>query len=240
MSFLVLWGGFIFVLAGCAAQREQEEGQDQQQALEFTTQRCSTNLIKDGGFENPVNVSMYGYETFLNGRSFGDASSTGVGVWNVEAPVFSPPLQCAIALFPNSYSTSNHLFHKTPDGHNFVDIGLKSQGENSPDYPNCSLSQLIQTDLVAGKLYKLSFLQSAFKYPSLQTIPGNVFVQIYLKDPSSSIYSEHFKVCPGSAWVFQGGDVTVPSSSGGQYTIAFSSDDPKSVSIIDAVWLTEK
>jgi hypothetical protein len=221
-----LWlAGTLLLLAGCASVSTPA----------FTTKRCCTNLIADGGFEDPVNFPPNDEITFNNGQTFGNG-----GVWTAHTP---PGYEfSAVALFTNAYSVSNKLFYPTPDGANFVDIGINTHGQN-PDGKNsaavnCQLTQTI--GLSAGQHYKLSFLQSAFAADGLSGTPGNVLVRVYLSDSNAPIYSEHFKVCAASAWVAQAGEVIVPPENGGQYTLEFSSDDANAVSVIDAVWLCAK
>jgi hypothetical protein len=222
----VRWlAGILLLFAGCASVPTPA----------FTTKRSCTNLIMDGGFEDPVNFPPNDEITFDKGQTFGNG-----GVWTAHTPKdyeFS-----AVALFENAYSVSNNLFYPTPDGANFVDIGINTNGQN-PDGENgatvnCHLSQTVA--LSAGQHYKLSFLQSAFAVATLSKTPGNVLVKVYLSDPKAPIYHEHFKVSPASAWVSQAGEVIVPADGGGQYTLEFSSDNANAVSVIDAAWLCEK
>ena len=198
------------------------------------------NLIRDGNFEDPDNVSNYGYEAYSQGQSFGFPVNN-IGVWLVA----EAETNMAVGLFPNTYNTSgpNQLFHATPDGTNFVYVGLDPQSNAGP-FPASTLKQDIVNPLKAGT-YKLSFLQAAFSsnHPEFS---GLVNVQLTpTTDGGQGIFNQDFSVTTASDWMTQNAIVTIKpgdilSNPTGLYTIKFISYQGNKVALIDAVMLCEQ
>jgi hypothetical protein len=225
---VLLLGVALVALAGCTCQRA---------CFQITTTRCCPNLLQDGNFEDPV-LNTPSYVAWYTGASFGG------GAWSI----WSSDSEANVAVVPNAYNdkTPSPLFYDTPDGKNFAYIGFYAGGSkatNRPPYPQCMLCQTINTDLEGGKRYKLSFYQSTLRptyAPDLQ-VTGSVLVEVRLQDNSApAIYSEHFKVCAGSPWMAQGGDIVVPEKATGKYKIVLTNDNASAVCAVDALWICEK
>ncbi len=117
---------------------------------------------------------------------------------------------------------------------------------NFPDYPPLYISQPV--NVAAGVNYRLAFLQSGWRYPygdpghRLTEIPGRVQVQLVAAADTANpvvVYSEHFKVCPGSKWLAQGDKIRVPANAAGPFELRFLNDNPKDVAVVDGIWLCE-
>jgi hypothetical protein len=202
------------------------------------------NLIRDGNFELPDNVSRYGYVGVndANGQNFGYVqNNTADLVWHGDA--VSPDY---LGLFPNTYAAHptdpDQLFHATPNGINFVCFTFNKTSNHGP-FNASTLKQDIATPLTVGT-YKFSFLQAALSslYPD---VGGLVNVQLMPTTGGTSIFNEDFSVTNTSDWKSRSALIHVrqsdlASNASGLYTIKFSSYSGTNVAVIDAVSLCQK
>jgi len=198
-----------------------------QQPCNCTTRQSCTEIIQDGGFEQ-ASFTPGSYTSATDGMTLDG------GHWTVHTDGSRLANGFASVGVINDYLS---LFYKTPDGNNFVYIGYyPTGGGNAPPYPACSIVQTIT--LQGGRHYKLSLLESAYKYTGDNT-PGSIKVQI-LPASGPPIYTKSFSVPAYSNWVpKQDDDVFIPPTAGGSYQIVLS-NDVNSVAVIDAVSLCEQ
>jgi hypothetical protein len=217
---------FVLGLSGCAKLANTSPAPDSLTSEKPDTDPC--NLIKGGNFE------------FIDNSIPNPSPSTPPnGQMLHQWQVFAPPCM-AIGVFPNNYSVNNHLFYPTPDGNDFVYLSDNPHGNVAP-YPCCYLVQDIAQALTPGKTYKLSFLQSAFAYPTLNNVAGSVTVVLRPTDCSlPALYTKTFVVGAGTTWKRWEKNITIPANSAGMYSIEFISDNPQDVAIIDDVSLCAK
>ena len=185
------------------------------------------NLIQDGSFETSGCTTACGFNT---GNTFD-------GVWKV----ISAPSPDGVDVVGNPYDATQ--FYPAPDGTEILVLNFLMSTASK------IVSQDITTSLKAGKIYSLSFFQSAFVFtkPGYGAVPGDVNVQLVSTVSGTIVFDQSFHVNKGTGWVLKTAPIHITTA--GNYTIKFSSlsststsENPHGYSAanIDAVSLCEK
>lgn len=218
-------------------------------------------LIVDGNFEEPqmepqtpgsANAAYLAPLQNPPTVSFGPATSFGNnGWWHISAGTTNSP--CTVTLIKNDgVRQQPHQFQpqfwNTPDTNQFVLLDYPTVGDVVT-----TLSQDIKTPLQVGKIYRLSFLQSAYDTMSDYGYknPGKVLVELSPTAGGQSIYNGTFFVPAFSKWTNQIDSITIKpgdlaNNPSGLFTIKFSnfidgnlSDHSRPITLIDKVSLCD-